>query len=625
MNVLSLFDGISCGMIALERAGIKVDKYYASEINENSIKISKRNYPNIIQLGDVRNWDKWDIEWKDIDLVIGGSPCFDKETLVLTNNGYKRICDIVVGDEVLTHKNRYRKVLNIGSKIAKTYNLRIQGCVDTIVTENHPYFARKKSKEYYTTTNGNKSSKTILCDTEWIEAGRLRDEGYRVCLPIPTIEENLLNITEEEAFVIGRYIADGHTRKDLRFDGSHNGARYWQVILSIGKDKVEKFKSNIHYSIYKHTDGCFRAVFSSKRLVEIVEEHCGCGAENKFFSETLINLPTNILKIMLDGYLSGDAWFDEKRKSFFMSTISKRLAISLQRVIAKVYGKAIRCCFHKVTPKKMIEGRIINQKDYFIIGFSTKEYCRYSNKENDYLWVNVKSLDFMDVRQVYNIEVEEDNSYTANNIVVHNCQNVSSSGNRMGLDGDKSSLYYYYRFILNMIKKFNPNVKFLLENVKMKSEYRDKISEDLGVKPMAINSALVSAQNRTRLYWFNWDCDYPEDKNICVESILETKGVVRERYRVKPGVQIFDGPELTKSFCIQKRYYKGTPTFRKEYCGVQLPDNSFRPFTPIELERLQTLPDNYTAGLCNTRRGELIGDGWTVDAVAHIFKHLKLE
>lgn len=113
----------------------------------------------------------------------------------------------------------------------------------------------------------------------------MRDEGYRVCLPIPTIEENPLNITEEEAFVIGRYIADGHTRKDLRFDGSHNGARYWQVILSIGKDKVEKFKSNIHYSIYKHTDGCFRAVFSSKRLVEIVEEHCGCGAENKFFQK----------------------------------------------------------------------------------------------------------------------------------------------------------------------------------------------------------------------------------------------------------------------------------------------------------------------------------------------------
>lgn len=64
-------------MIALERAGIKVDKYYASEINGDSIAVSKKNYPNIIQLGDVKNWDKWDIEWKNIDLVIGGSPCQD--------------------------------------------------------------------------------------------------------------------------------------------------------------------------------------------------------------------------------------------------------------------------------------------------------------------------------------------------------------------------------------------------------------------------------------------------------------------------------------------------------------------------------------------------------------------
>lgn len=77
MNILSLFDGISCGMIALERAGIKVDKYYASEINEDSIMISKKNYPNIIQLGNVKDWDKWDIEWKGIDLVIGGSPFTD--------------------------------------------------------------------------------------------------------------------------------------------------------------------------------------------------------------------------------------------------------------------------------------------------------------------------------------------------------------------------------------------------------------------------------------------------------------------------------------------------------------------------------------------------------------------
>lgn len=75
MNVLSLFDGISCGMVALERANIKVDKYYASEIDPYAIKVSKKNYPCIIHLGDVTKWKNWDIDWKNIDLLIGGSPC----------------------------------------------------------------------------------------------------------------------------------------------------------------------------------------------------------------------------------------------------------------------------------------------------------------------------------------------------------------------------------------------------------------------------------------------------------------------------------------------------------------------------------------------------------------------
>ena len=73
MNVLSLFDGISCGRIALERANIKVDKYYSSEIKKDAIKVSKENYPNIIQVGDITKLKGND--FKDIDLIIGGSPC----------------------------------------------------------------------------------------------------------------------------------------------------------------------------------------------------------------------------------------------------------------------------------------------------------------------------------------------------------------------------------------------------------------------------------------------------------------------------------------------------------------------------------------------------------------------
>lgn len=75
MNVLSLFDGMSCGMLALDRLGIKVDKYYASEIDKYAIQVSQANYPDIVQLGDVTNWQEWDIDWATIDLVTGGFPC----------------------------------------------------------------------------------------------------------------------------------------------------------------------------------------------------------------------------------------------------------------------------------------------------------------------------------------------------------------------------------------------------------------------------------------------------------------------------------------------------------------------------------------------------------------------
>lgn len=73
MNILSLFDGISCGMVALERAGIQIDNYFASEIDKYAITVSKNNYPKIIHLGDINDWKSWNLP--KIDLIIGGSPC----------------------------------------------------------------------------------------------------------------------------------------------------------------------------------------------------------------------------------------------------------------------------------------------------------------------------------------------------------------------------------------------------------------------------------------------------------------------------------------------------------------------------------------------------------------------
>jgi site-specific DNA-cytosine methylase len=75
MNVLSLFDGISCCRLALDRSGIAVDNYYASEIDKYAIMVAQNNYPDTNQLGDITNWRDWDIDWSSIDLVTGGFPC----------------------------------------------------------------------------------------------------------------------------------------------------------------------------------------------------------------------------------------------------------------------------------------------------------------------------------------------------------------------------------------------------------------------------------------------------------------------------------------------------------------------------------------------------------------------
>jgi len=117
------------------------------------------------------------------------------------------------------------------------------------------------------------------------------------------------------------------------------------------------------------------------------------------------------------------------------------------------------------------------------------------------------------------------------------CQDVSFSGKGKGLvEGERSNLFFVW---LEHLKTIKPKY-FLLENVKMKQEYQDMISDALGVKPMMIPSSLVSGQRRDRLYWFNWDCELPKDKGIYLQDVVEDGAVDRD-----------------KSFCIDANYWKG--------------------------------------------------------------------
>ncbi len=210
------------------------------------------------------------------------------------------------------------------------------------------------------------------------------------------------------------------------------------------------------------------------------------------------------------------------------------------------------------------------------------------------------------------------------------CQGFSFAGKQLNFDDERSKLFFEY---VRLLKECKPKY-FLLENVKMKKEYEQVISDLLGVEPILINSSVVSAGSRPRLYWTNIPYTEINKKEISLNDIL------------------IDGySNRDKSHCIDANYGRGTNLRRYLYRGsrqVIFTDKEFmkklfdnkpsieecntignenkdkwRKLLPIECERVQTVPDNYTEGVPDFWRYHMLGNGWTVDVIAHIFKGLK--
>lgn len=202
------------------------------------------------------------------------------------------------------------------------------------------------------------------------------------------------------------------------------------------------------------------------------------------------------------------------------------------------------------------------------------------------------------------------------------CQGFSFAGKQLNFDDHRSKLFFEF---VDILKHYKPKY-FLLENVGMKKEYQDVISDLLGVQPIVINSNLLSAQNRKRLYWTNIpNVGQPDDKGVVLADILEdsknykywsdermTKWYNREyvfqnMYRIEQS----DG----KCQCLMAQAGGDAPKI--------MVDGRFRYLSALEWERLQTVPDGYTASISEPQRKKCLGNGWTVDVIAHIFNNLK--
>jgi DNA-cytosine methyltransferase len=217
------------------------------------------------------------------------------------------------------------------------------------------------------------------------------------------------------------------------------------------------------------------------------------------------------------------------------------------------------------------------------------------------------------------------------------CQSFSNAGRGAGFDG-KSKLFWEYVRILNEIKP----TYFLLENVKMKKEWQDIINEAVGVQPIEINSKYFVPQNRPRLYWTNiLISNLPITYNHSLKDVLQEASIEyyltdeqksklnlnykwseNEIVRHKAGkhqqdnIYRYDGLMA----CLSASHHGAAKHLTKTY----LPNGEIRRLTENEVEKLQSVPIDYTKGVSSSKRYEVLGNGWTVDVIAHIFKGMNL-
>lgn len=193
------------------------------------------------------------------------------------------------------------------------------------------------------------------------------------------------------------------------------------------------------------------------------------------------------------------------------------------------------------------------------------------------------------------------------------CKGFSNAGDGSNFEHEESKLFFEFVRVLSECKVKNPKIKFLFENVKMKKEWELVINKILGVRPIRFNSSLVSAQIRARLYWTNIMVNsMPERKKIHLSEIIESGFVDRQ-----------------KAFCIDANYAKGgnekqyREKSRRQLVYLDKSMTEFRKLTVSEVEKLQTVPVGYTSCISDSQAYKCLGNGWTIDIIAHILKHIK--
>ncbi len=442
----SVCSGIEAASIAWEPLGMR--PAWFAEIEPFPSAVLAHRWPHVANLGDMTKLAKKVLagEIESPDVLVGGTPCFTAGHMVLCKNGYKPIEDVCPGDYVVSHLGRLQQVKRVGSKIANTGLLNAVGQPLGIRTTNdHPFLA-VRWKAQNTRKNGTYFKRELLSEPEWRAACDM--PGYQWCaltnfnIASPDICSRFLS-EEQAMYLAGAYVGDGYIR---RWRGKSKKA----VVFGINCQKLRKFHCRIPENIFSVASvirGSIKVTLNDTCYANWLNEHFGELSHAKRIPAWVMSHP--LRHVFLQGYLDTDGTPSGKA-GFRINSVSPALAWGVAE-LSQTCGYVSSVSFIEVEPKKVIEERVVNQRNYYQVTICPQKLSRKSRLAHGMLLRTVKEFKSVGLDTVYNIEVEGDHSYILNGAVVHNCQAFSIAGLRGGLDDERGALTLKYVELANAI------------------------------------------------------------------------------------------------------------------------------------------------------------------------------
>ena len=396
VKYVSIFSGIEAATVAWQPLGWEPLAF--SEIDPFPSTVLQHHYPDIPNLGDITKID-WNPYKGQADLVVGGSPCFPAGTLILTSEHLKPIEEIKVGDMVLTHRNRWRRVTATGSKIADTIVLRGDGVSSLECTPNHPFYAR--TRVHRESGYGYEYKQEWIPATDMVGRQWLNMNAATEPLPVPALPDGV-SLTEPFLRLIGTWLSLGQSSSlpAFRFDSQ-----------SINRWVMKQF-----------------------------------GGKEKHIPSWVYGLSENLRISLLEGY------FQRMDSVRYAQPCSGMQLLVGMKILAAGAGYRSSILYE--------ENPSIHSTGTYRIKFNTSPIDS-DDFDDDGYWgrVNEKTVGRSNVL-VYNLEVEDDHSYVAAGIAVHNCQSFSVAGKREGLAGASGLMFEYIRAVRELRPRW-----FVWENV----------------------------------------------------------------------------------------------------------------------------------------------------------------